>query len=156
MNPDIEALLPSARWPAYIGIILAGLILPALLIPIVHLTGYSEIVEEIAKALIVFFLILPLPGLGRKLMWACIFGALFGISETVFYLPTILQNGTITLVLYRLLLTVPMHGLTATVLAFSGSFRKRYILLGLVTAIAIHLAFNDILVPRLNLYLDAY
>ena len=66
-------------------IIILGFILPLLLIPVIKLVGYSEIVEEISKALVVLFLISKLSSWKIKIFIGIIFGFLFGLSETMFF-----------------------------------------------------------------------
>jgi len=82
----------------------AGLVLPVILIFIVRFTGYSEIVEEIAKALVVLFLILNFPALKQKIGAGILFGFLFGLSENFFYLNQIFQLGDFSVFWQRFLL----------------------------------------------------
>ena len=120
----------------------AGLVLPAILIPIVKLTGYSAIVEEIFKAAVVLWLILKLPGRWIKI-WAGIgFGLLFGISENFLYLNQIFQMGDMSIFWQRFLWTVPMHIVTVLIMVLSGWKSKKFLILGLLLAIILHLWFN--------------
>ena len=54
----IEIKVPSTAIIYNIFIVIAGLTLPLILIPITKAIGYSEIIEEVAKALVILFLIL--------------------------------------------------------------------------------------------------
>jgi hypothetical protein len=61
-------------------------------------------------------------------------GVLFGISELVLRLPSLMAGGLESSVIWRLLLTVPMHAVTAMI---SGKWK-----LGLFLSLGIHLGFN--------------
>lgn len=136
-------------------LIMAGLVLPVFLISLVKFTGYSEIVEEIAKALVVLFLILApyrtCSGAGLKLsshkaqiFAGAIFGFLFGLSENIFYLNNIFQLGDFSIFWQRFLWTVPMHIITVLIILLPALKNKKLIILGLVGAIILHALFNGI------------
>jgi len=127
----------------------AGLVLPAFLIFIIRFTGYSEIVEEIAKALVVLFLILNFPSLKQKIGAGILFGFLFGLSENSFYLNQIFQLGDFSVFWQRFLWTVPMHIITVLVMVFAGSVKKWVLIFGLTGAIILHALFNGIVVEFL-------
>jgi len=127
----------------------AGLVLPVILIFIVRFTGYSEIVEEIAKALVVLFLILNFPALKQKIGAGILFGFLFGLSENFFYLNQIFQLGDFSVFWQRFLWTVPMHIITVLVMVFAGSVKKWVLIFGLTGAIILHALFNGIVVEFL-------
>ncbi|MBU0648537.1 PrsW family intramembrane metalloprotease [Patescibacteria group bacterium] len=129
----------------FILIIISGLILPLILMPIVKIVDYSEIIEEIAKALVVFFLIIKLPGLKQKIWLGILFGFFFGLSESIFYLNNIFQLGDLGVFWQRFLLTVPMHVMTVLVVLWFGLKNKKWIILGMMIAIIFHLTFNMIL-----------
>ena len=129
--------------------VMAGMLLPALLIPVVKFTGYSEIVEEIAKALVVLFLILKIPGHRTQIFTGVAFGFLFGISENFLYLNQIFQLGDFSIFWQRFLWTVPMHIITVLVILFSGLTGKKFIILGLAGAIILHALFNSMVVSFL-------
>lgn len=132
-----------------IFLILAGLVLPLLLIPLIKFTGYSEIVEEIAKALVVLFLILKLPSWKLQILGGIAFGFLFGFSENIFYLNNIFQLGDFNVFWQRFLWTVPMHIITVLVILFAGLAGKKWIVLGLAGAIILHTLFNGIVIEFL-------
>jgi len=133
-----------------IFLVIGGLVLPAILIPIIKLTGYSEIIEEIAKALVVLFLILNFSTLKQKIGAGILFGLLFGVSENFFYLNNIFQLGDFSIFWQRFLWTVPMHIITVLVILFSGLAGKKWIILGLAGAIILHALFNGIVVDMLT------
>lgn len=123
-------------------IIISGLILPLVLIPIVQLTGYSEVIEEIAKVLIIFFLVLKLSTLKQKIWAGVLFGFLFGLSESLLYLNNIFQLGDFSVFWQRILLTVPMHVITVLIMILFAFKNKKWIVLGLACSIILHLGFN--------------
>ena len=126
-----------------IFLIIAGLVLPLFLIPLIKFTGYSEIIEEIAKAFIVFFLILNIFDFKQKILAGIIFGFLFGLSENIFYLNNIFQLGDFSIFWQRFLWTVPMHIVTVLIIILPALKNKKLIVLGLIGAIIIHLLFNS-------------
>lgn len=130
-------------------LIVAGLVLPLLLIPLIKFTGYSEVVEEIAKAGVVLFLILKLPSHKARILVGIAFGFLFGLSENIFYLNNIFQLGDFSIFWQRFLWTVPMHIITVLVMVFAGLARKWFLIFGLTGAIALHILFNGIVVDTL-------
>ena len=88
------------------------------------------IVEEIAKAIIV--------RRAEKWRQALGLGLMFGLSETMLFLVNANWLGNFSAV-WRLLLTVPMHGATSLVFYAGG---KKYWWLGLAAAILMHAGFN--------------
>lgn len=130
--------------PQIILVTLAGLVLPLVLIPLVDSIGYSEIIEESAKALVIFLIILKLPTAGLKLQTGILFGFLFGASESIFYLNNIFQLGDFSVFGQRFLLTVPMHIITVLIMVSAGLKNKWFIFFGFAGAIILHLLFNGI------------
>jgi len=126
----------------FLAAIAAGLALPLVLIPIVSITGYSEIVEEAAKAVVIFFLILKLPK-SKTQFWATVlFGLLFGLSESVLYLNNIFQTGNLNIFWQRFFTAVPMHIATVLVILFFAKFKKGWIFSGFVSAVVLHILYN--------------
>ena len=140
LNLDIESKLNLATY--LILIVMAGFILPLILIYIIHFTGYSEVIEELAKAFVVLFLILKLPKLKWQILATIIFGFLFGLSESVFYLSNIFQIGNLSIFWWRFLTAVPMHIVTSLVILFFARFSKKFIFIGFVLAVILHILFN--------------
>jgi hypothetical protein len=128
----------------FIFVFLSGLILPIVLIPVVKLTGYSEIIEEIAKAAVIFFLILKLSNRKTQIISTLAFGFLFGLSESFLYLSNIIQSGDFSVFWQRFLLAVPMHMITALLILFFCSFKKWLVFMGIFFAIILHLLFNQL------------
>ena len=114
--------------------------LPFLLWPIEILLPYPYVVEEIAKAILIFF-VLKLPG-SQRIIMTFLVGFLFAFSENVLYLFNIYALGNIGTLVLRFALTTPMHILTSFVILGFGAFDKRLIVAGLVLASLIHFFFN--------------
>ena len=132
-------------------LVLIVLFLPFVLIVIEKtLLPYPAFVEEIAKAIVILFLILNLPGTKYKIAAGVLFGFLFGLSENIFYLTNIIENGQLTIFWQRFLWTVPMHIVTVLVMVFAGLAGKKWIILGLGGAIILHTLFNGIVMELFN------
>lgn len=140
---ELEAFMPPRMAIHRIIAVAGGLVLPLILVPVVALTGYSEVVEELAKALIIGTVILALPSVSGRLFWAAVFALMFGLSENVLYLGYFTELGDFGPWLLRFVTTVPMHILAALAVAAAGSIRKWLLPLGLVLAVTLHLAFNQ-------------
>jgi len=133
----------------WIFIVIAGLILPIVLIPLIKFTGYSEIIEETGKLLVILFLIFKLPNYKMQILAGMIFGLLFGLSENFLYLNQIFQTGDFAVFWQRFLWTVPMHIITVLMMVLLGMKKKWLIVFGLIGAVFLHILFNSILVKFL-------
>lgn len=132
-----------------IFLMVSGLILPLILIIVVKFTGYSELVEEISKAIIVLFLILKFKTHRLQIIGAIVFGFLYGLSENLFYLNQIFQSGNLETFWERFILTVPMHILTVIIMVLISYSKKWLIIFGLLAALILHILFNGVLSPML-------
>ena len=130
-------------------LVVAGIVLPLILLPVIKITGFSEIVEEIAKALVVLFLILKLPTWKLQILGGIAFGFLFGMSENFFYLNNIFQLGDFSIFWQRFIWIIPMHIITVLVMVFAGLARKWFLIFGLAGAIVLHILFNGIVIEFL-------
>ena len=130
-------------------LVVAGIVLPLILLPVIKITGFSEIVEEIAKALVVLFLILKLPTWKLQILGGIAFGFLFGLSENIFYLSNIFQLGDFSIFWQRFIWIIPMHIITVLVMVFAGLARKWFLIFGLAGAIVLHILFNGIVIEFL-------
>ena len=130
-------------------LVVAGIVLPLILLPVIKITGFSEIVEEIAKALVVLFLILKLPTWKLQILGSIAFGFLFGMSENFFYLNNIFQLGDFSIFWQRFIWIIPMHIITVLVMVFAGLARKWFLIFGLAGAIVLHILFNGIVIEFL-------
>jgi len=126
-------------------ILATGLCLPLLLSVLIRVTGYSEIVEELAKGAVVLFLILKLSERREQVIWVLIFGLAFGLSEALLYLNNLLQYGNLVPLYWRLALTVPMHIVSVWLIWSLSQYKKILLPLGLILAILWHYGFNAML-----------
>lgn len=121
---------------------LYALILPFLLWPIELFLPYPHIIEEIAKGLIIFFVIKGKGSFSKKLFLSVLVGLLFTASESVLYLFNIYALGNLSTLLSRFLLTGSLHVITSLAIFLSAVKEKRLIILGVIAAIIIHYYFN--------------
>ena len=142
MDPraSLESNLKNSS--VWLVIFLLSLVLPLILIPVISITGYSEIIEEAAKAALIFFLILRLPNLKQQFAGVLVFGFLFGLSENIFYLNNIFRNGNFTFFGQRFFTAVPMHIITALAFFFFAKIKKWWIFAGFVSAVILHILYN--------------
>jgi len=148
-NTNIKIEAPFLAIVYAILVIVAGLVLPLLLIPLVKFTGYSEIAEEITKALVILFLVLKLPNFRARILAGIAFGFLFGLSENMFYLNNIFQLGDFSVFWQRFLWTVPMHIITVLLMVFAGLANRIFFIFGFVGAVILHALFNLLVVNML-------
>lgn len=122
-----------------------GVFIPLLLLPFVHGFVGSEILEEVAKALVVIFLIARLSGGVSRIAWSGVFGFLFGVSETMFYLMPAVQEQLYQDFWMRFITTVPLHTITPIIIMLPIMiFKSKWAgLLGLALALGLHLFFNQ-------------
>lgn len=102
-------------------------VLPMILWFVERVLPFPALIEELAKALVVY----------RSGSWhkALGLGLVFGLSEAWLFLINANQLGNLFGFWQRLFLTVPMHSVTAAVMIIFGKP-------GLVLAILIHYLFN--------------
>lgn len=143
-----SSILKKLNWAGYFVLLIPmGLILPMILIPIVQLFSIqSEIIEEVAKALIILFLVTRIKG-KIEYLGALIFGLTFGVSENFLYLSNFIQNGGVNLFWERFLFTVPMHVITSILILFFIRINRNAIILGILLSIVLHLLFNTYVKP---------
>lgn len=126
-----------------VTLILTGIIVPFFIIPIVKIVGYSEIIEEGSKALVVIFVLNNFNSLIKRVKNVVLFSFLFGLSESLFYLNYACQLSNMNIFWQRIILTVPMHIITALIILFSALKDKKTIILGIIVSLIIHLSFNS-------------
>ena len=112
--------------------------MPLVLWPIEIFFPYPHIIEELAKALLIFFL-LKYNSTSQKICGAILIGFLFGLSENFLYL---LNATTIQIQILRFILTMPLHTITSLVILLPTMIDKRLIFLGIILASLIHHFFN--------------
>ena len=128
--------------PTCILIGIAGILLPLVLIPIVAVTGSSEVIEELAKLAVIYLIIFRLPATESKIFGSILFAVAYGISET-FFIASSMSSEAIPLVLSaRFVFTIPMHIVTVLVVSTFGAWRRYLLPLGFLIAVIIHTAFN--------------
>lgn len=142
-------MLKSDCVPCFLLAALAGLALPLILIPVVHFTHHPVIIEEVAKLIVVFFIISKLPTMRLRILAGLLFGFLYGISETIFFVAPFDYRLAMQIFSERLLSTIPMHIATVLVMVVLGLWRKHAILIGFLLAILIHLVFDSYIVALL-------
>jgi len=113
-------------------------ITPAVLWPIEIFFPYPHIIEELAKALLIFFL-LKSNSTFQKICGTVLIGFLFGLSENFLYL---LNTTTTQTHLLRFIFTMPLHIITSVVILLPTLIDKRLIFLGVILAGLIHYFFN--------------
>ena len=116
-------------------------IAPFVVWPIEIFFPYPHIVEEITKAVLIFFL-LKSPTTTQKISGTILIGFLFAFSENVLYLFNILPSGNTHSLLLRFVLTLPMHVLTSLIIVGPALINKRLIFAGILMAGLIHYLFN--------------
>jgi|GEM_PF-1673519 len=120
---------------------LFSLVAPLLLWPIELFLPYPYVIEELAKAVFVLFL-LRINNKKNQIYMSILLGALFALSETALYITNILLSGNTQILFQRLVLTIPLHVLTLTLILILGQKNKWLILLGLLISGLIHYYFN--------------
>jgi hypothetical protein len=122
---------------------LTALISPLVLIPIEKAVPYPYIVEELFKAILIFYVIkLFDETIQTKL--ALLAGFLFSLSENVFYLANFISNGLYYSTFWqRSLLTTSLHLLTMTIILLPSQKRIYCIIPATIVAIIIHFLYNQ-------------
>lgn len=120
---------------------LIAAISPFILWPIEIFFPYPHIVEELTKALLIFFL-LGISDIRQKIYGAIAVGFLFAFSENVLYMLNIFSGGSPEALILRFVLTMPMHILTSVVILSVSLIDKRLIFLGIILAGFVHYFFN--------------
>ncbi len=115
---------------------------PLILIPIELVIPYPHIVEELAKLLIIFFVIQLNKNSQFKLVLISSF--LFAFSESMFYLGSAYSGGYAFLFAQKLLLTTLFHTSTLLLFLFSARRAKKLLFIALPMAILWHFLFNQV------------
>jgi RsiW-degrading membrane proteinase PrsW (M82 family) len=120
---------------------LFALIAPFLIWPVEQILPYPHIIEELAKALVVYYLAGTSLSVPQKVKQAVLLASLFTFSESVFYLINFIDLSLMPLI-QRLFLTGILHVTTVVVLLTSALYSRKLIWLGLIIAIALHYLYN--------------
>lgn len=112
-------------------------IAPFVLLLVSSVWSYPMVLEEVVK-----WGILKLAANSQQLTvkQGALVGVVFGLSEAVIFSMNVWMNGDWTNMMSRLLLTVPMHAVSASATAWGMT--KGLAWVGLVLAVAIHAGFN--------------
>jgi RsiW-degrading membrane proteinase PrsW (M82 family) len=120
---------------------LFALIAPFVVWPIELILPYPHVIEELAKAVLVFTL-LDLPDRLEKIKLAVLIGVLFAFSESVLYLFNIQLVGNVQTYFVRLLVTIPLHVITTLIILLPSLKNKKLIIVGVILASLVHYFFN--------------
>ena len=116
---------------------------PLFLLFVEAVLPYPFVIEELVKLLAVILLVREEQEKNRSF---CIFillvGALFTISESVFYLVNIFTEGDLSLFPKRLLITGMLHIGTTFLIYLFGRRNKYLLVIGFLLAVLIHYYFN--------------
>lgn len=119
-------------------IYLWSLIGPFCLFLVLRLFPLGILLEEILKGSLTFWLV---KSSKKALIWTAMgIGVAYGFSELVLFSFKYWSAGVYLASVWRLLLTLPMHGAT-TMIWFVG-FKKKKAWLGALAALALHGLFN--------------
>ncbi len=119
-----------------IEMILYSVVAPLVLLLLASVWTYPAVLEEVVKWLVL--------KLGDKVSMnfavGSYVGMAFGVSEVILYTMNAWNGGDWGVIVLRLVLTVPMHSITAGITGESMRRGRGY--LGLVIAMIIHATFN--------------
>lgn len=119
-----------------IEMILYAFVAPLILLLLASVWTYPAVLEEVVKWLVLKF------GDKASVNFAVgsYVGMAFGVSEAILYTMNAWNGGEWSAIALRLVLTVPMHSITAGITGESMRRGKGYV--GLVIAMMIHATFN--------------
>lgn len=122
--------------------ILAALVVGFFLFFIEQTLFWPHIFEELAKVLIIFFLILKITKKKSRILFT--FGAwfIFILVENIFYLPQFIEEGNLALFYGRFLGPSILHLISFALLIIFSWKHKHLIWLALVINIFLHYFFN--------------
>jgi len=120
---------------------LLALIAPFVVWPIELILPYPHVIEELAKAFLVYTL-LDHPNRLTKIKLAILIGVLFAFSESGFFLFNIQMVGNIQTYFVRLLVTIPLHVITTIIILLPALKNKKLIIVGVILASLVHYFFN--------------
>jgi RsiW-degrading membrane proteinase PrsW (M82 family) len=123
-------------------LVLTAFFLPYLLYPVEIILPYPHIIEEIAKATLIYFLLNEEEENKKRILYSLLFGLGFALTESIFYIFNIALVGTIGTFFVRLVITIPFHALTCLVIVLPALKNKKMIVLGLPAAMGIHYLYN--------------
>lgn len=107
-----------------------------------ELSLWPAVVEESAKVLLIFFLILPIRCLFCLFMTALFVGIILAFSENIFYLPQFIAADNLGAYFGRFLGPTLMHILTMLFMVALASWKRYLLWLAFLISVAIHYYFN--------------
>ena len=125
-----------------LAVIFFGLFSPLVLSLFVGLIGYSEVWEEVAKGLVVWFFISNYNRGSDKIIWSFLLGFFFGFVEALLYLNNLFDCGSLDSIWLRFGYTIPMHIITVFIMTAVVDWKRWLFPFGFVLALALHLLFN--------------
>lgn len=127
--------------PLIVLIIISSLIAPLILMPFGSFLPFPYILEEIAKAIILIF-ILKIPGVATQSKIVIASALLFSLSESLFFFANAFAGGYSVLFTEKLITTFSLHTTTFLILYLPTLINKRLLIITLPIAIYIHFLFN--------------
>lgn len=116
---------------------------PLLLWPIELFLPYPFIIEEIFKAIVIYF-ILRSHNIRQQQVLVLTSAILFSFSESVMYISNIFLTGSIPIFLLRLGLTTTMHLSTFLIIYLLGRVSIKLLPLGVLIGAIIHYLYNHL------------
>lgn len=120
-----------------IEIALYSAVAPLILLLLSSVWVYPAVLEEVVKWGIMRFVIHESI---IKIHVGAIVGLVFGLSESILFINNAWVGGEWSAIGTRLLLTVPMHGVTGMVIALGMKYKVGW--MGLLVAMFLHAGFN--------------
>jgi hypothetical protein len=108
--------------------------------------------EELAKALVIFYLILPIPGRSSRLLGALVFVLVFTLSENIFYFLNFVQQSSIDQYLWRFIWPTLMHMLTVFLILFFSWRDRRLVFVAMIITMMVHYLYNTQVVGYFSAY----
>jgi hypothetical protein len=117
---------------------LLALFAPLLLWPVEYFLPFPAIIEELVKATLVYFT--------KSVSKSLLVGLSFSLSETILYLPNLISQADVSLLVARLLITTTLHTSTCLIMAYTAFKLKKSLFLGLLISIILHQIYNSLLI----------
>lgn len=106
--------------------------------------------EELAKAVVIFWLIWPMTSRSSRLLGALIFSLVFSLSENIFYFLNFAQQSSIDQYLWRFVWPTLMHLFTVFFMLFFSWRDRRLVFLAMIITMVVHYLYNTRLVAYLG------
>ncbi|MFA6253300.1 MAG: PrsW family glutamic-type intramembrane protease [Patescibacteria group bacterium] len=134
--------LDNSRYFTFLALI--GLLLPLLLLFVEKiLLPYPALIEEVAKGLVVVYMVLKFGQGGQRVWGALVFVLVFAMSENIFYFLNFAQQNSVSLYLWRFFWPTLMHLLTVYFMLLLAWRDRRWIIIAMIITMAIHFFYNN-------------